>query len=58
MERDVKRMDLFRIAATVAVAVLMVEGFKADEPKLHSVWQLRDGKIGRASCRERVFRVV
>ena len=38
-----KQIDLFRIAATVAVAVLMVEGFKADEPKLHSVWRLQDG---------------
>jgi len=36
-------MDLCRVAATVAVAVLLVEGFHADEPKLHAVWQLRDG---------------
>jgi hypothetical protein len=43
VERGVKQIDLFRIAATVALAVLMVEGFKADEPKLHSVWRLQDG---------------
>ena len=36
-------MDLCRVAATVAVAVLLVEGFHADEPKLHSVWRLHDG---------------
>jgi hypothetical protein len=36
-------MDLCRVAATVAVAVLLVEGFRAEEPTLRSVWQLRDG---------------
>jgi hypothetical protein len=36
-------MDLCRIAATVAVAVLLNEGFRADEPKLLSVWRLHDG---------------
>jgi hypothetical protein len=36
-------MDVCRVAATVVVAVLMVQGFRADEPKLLSVWRLHDG---------------
>ena len=31
------------MAATIAVAVLLAEGFHADEPKLQGVWQLKDG---------------
>jgi len=41
--RGVKKMDLCRVAATVAVAVLLVEGFHANEPKLLSVWRIHDG---------------
>jgi hypothetical protein len=36
-------MNVCRVAATVVLAVLMIGGFRADEPKLHGVWQLRDG---------------
>jgi hypothetical protein len=39
----VKKLDLCRVAATVAVAVLLVEGFHANEPKLLSVWRIHDG---------------
>ena len=38
-----KQMTLCRIAATLAVAVLMSAAFRADEPELHGVWQLKDG---------------
>ena len=43
VEGGVKQMTLCRVAATIAVAVLMVEGFHADEPKLLSVWRIHDG---------------
>jgi len=39
----VKQKNLCRMAATFAVAVLLAEGFHADDTKLHGVWQLKDG---------------